>query len=447
MNFDAVKNRLIDEAKRAGLDEYEIFFSEGNSISTETLKGEISSFASQTDGGIGFRCIYNGQMGIASTQLFTEDEMAELVCRAIENAKNTESTDKAIIYKGSESYAELDLPEIPEADAALLKEKALDLYGKLSAESEYIIDGTQTGAVLTREKTVLINSYGLNLSNDVGILASYVQPVVQKDGESQYGFVIKEALEGEQYDNMVKEATDEALAKIGAVEIESGKYDIIIDSHSMRSILSAFSSVFSGRSANLGLSLLKGKEGEIVASDCVTLVDDPMYVGSLMQTAFDGEGVATYKKNVIEAGVLKTLLYDLASADTAGKESTGNGRRGSYASNVTIAPYHFYIAGGECNEDELLQKLGDGIYITELKGLHAGANAVTGDYSIESFGFRVRDGKKCEAVKSFTVAGNFFELLKSIEAVSSNVKFSAGAGFTNFGAPDVLIRKMSVAGI
>ncbi len=447
MNFDSVKNCLVDEAKRAGLDEYEIFFSEGNSISTETLKGEISSFASQTDGGIGFRCIYNGQMGIASTQLFTDEEMAELVKRAIENAKNTESTDKAIIYKGSDSYALPELPEMPKANALLLKEKALELYNKLYAESEYMSDGTQSGAVLTRNKTVLINSHGLNLSNDVGILASFVQPVIQKDGESQYGFAIEEEIDGEKCDKMVKEATKEALLKVGAVEIESGKYDIIFDSHSMRSFLSAFSSIFSGRSANLGLSLLKGKEGEAIASECVTIVDDPMYKGSRMQTAFDGEGVATYKKNVVEAGVLKTLLYDLSSADTAGTESTGNGRRGSYSSNVTISPYHFYISGGEYTEEELLQKLGDGIYITELKGLHAGANAVTGDYSIESFGFRVRDGKKCEAVKSFTVAGNFFDLLKSIEAVASNVKFSAGAGFTNFGSPDVLIRKMSVAGI
>ena len=90
--------------------------------------------------------------------------------------------------------------------------------------------------------------------------------------------------------------------------------------------------------------------------------------------------------------------------------------------------------------------MGDGLYITELKGLHAGANAVTGDFSIESAGFRVRDGKKCEAVKSFTVAGNFFELIKSIEALAADVKFGFAGGFTVFGAPDTLIRQMSVAG-
>ena len=141
-----------------------------------------------------------------------------------------------------------------------------------------------------------------------------------------------------------------------------------------------------------------------------------------------------------------TLLYDIASADKVGKESTGNGQRRSYSAPVSISPYHFYIKGGELSDDQLFEKLGDGIYVTELSGLHAGTNDVTGDFSLESFGFVVRNGKKCEAVKSFTIAGNFFELLKSIEAVAENVKFSLTTGFTVYGSPNVLIRDMSIAG-
>ena len=81
-----------------------------------------------------------------------------------------------------------------------------------------------------------------------------------------------------------------------------------------------------------------------------------------------------------------------------------------------------------------------------MKGLHAGANAVTGDFSIDSEGFRIRDGKLCGAVKSFTVAGNFFELLRDIDEVSSGLEFGLPSGFTSFGAPDILVRKMSIAG-
>lgn len=446
MNFDAVKNALIDEAKRAGLEEYEVYFMESEGVSTETLKGEISSFSSEVSGGVCFRCIVDGKMGRAASELFEEQEMKALVHRAINNARFIEKDDKAVIYAGAEHYASPELPPIPEHSAAELKARSLELLEKTMAQSEYIAESSQTGATRTRVRMRLMNSHGLDLSNEVGTSLSYVQSVIEKDGESQYGIAIAKGLSGDEVDEMPKKATEEALAKVGAKEIESGKYDVIIDGERMRNLLSAFCSVFSGRQANLGLSLLKGKEGEKIAAECVTLVDDPLYTGSQMQTGFDGEGVPTYTKNVIENGVLKTLLYDIASADKVGRESTGNGQRGGYTSDVDIAPYHFYIKGGELSDEELLFKMGDGIYVTELKGLHAGANAVTGDFSIESFGFRVRDGKKCEAVRSFTVAGNFFELMKNIEAVSSEVKFSIATGFTVYGSPDVLIRSMSVAG-
>ncbi len=446
MNFDAVKNTLIEEAKKAGLKEYEVYFMESEGISTETLKGEISSFSSEVSGGVCFRCIVDEKMGRAATELFTEEEMKALVARAINNAKFIEKDDKAVIYAGAEHYETPKLPPIPEDSAATLKTRSLELLDDTIKQSEYIAESSQTGATRARVRMELMNSHGLHLSNEVGASLSFVQAVVEKDGESQYGIAMAKGLDGTEVADMPRKATEEALSKIGAEEIPSGKYDVIIDGERMRSLLSAFCSVFSGRQANLGLSLLRGKEGEQIAAPCVTLVDDPLYEGSPMQTGFDGEGVATYTKKVIENGVLNTLLYDIASAHKVDRESTGNGQRGGYTSDVGIAPYHFYIKGGELSEDELLSRMGDGLYITELKGLHAGANAVTGDFSIESFGFRVRDGKKCEAVRSFTIAGNFFELLKNIEALSDEVKFSIATSFTVFGSPDVLVRGMSVAG-
>ena len=446
MDFNSVKEYLFEAAKKAGLDEYEVYFMESDGISAETLRDEISSFSSTVSGGICFRCIVNGRIGNASTELLTKEEMAELVERAKNNAKYIENDDKAIIFNGSSQYSEVTPVNMAKSDAAEIKSVALELIKKTYEQSEYITDGTQTYAVQEKTKMILANSHGLYLENEVGVCGALVQAVVAKDGESQYGGDIETGFDKEKLEKMPKEAIDEALAKIGAKEIPSGKYDIIFDGKQMRALLSAFSSVFSGRNAYLGLSLLKGKENEKIASDCLTLVDDPMYKSSPMQTSFDGEGVATYKKNVIENGVLKTLLYDLASADKVGRESTGNGIRSSYASAVSISPYHFYIEGGEQSDEQLFECLGDGIYITELKGLHAGANAVTGDFSIESAGFEIKNGKIGSAIKSFTVAGNFFELIKNVEALSNNVKFGFPAGFTVFGAPNTLIRGCSVAG-
>lgn len=446
MQFDLVKQALIRAAEAVGLCEYEIFFSESSNVSAETLKDEISSFSSSVSGGIGFRCVVDGHLGCASTALLTEEEMVALVARATENAKNIESEDKAIIFEGSEHYESCTPPQSELMSAAQVKDLALRLQREAYSGSEWIVDGTQSGVVSEKLHYELINSKGLSLSNNVCVSAAYLQAVIQKDGESQDGFSSTADMSEEKLSSLSKEAINHAETKIGATSIASGKYDVIFSAKQMRALLSTFDSVFSGRQAMLGLSLLKGKEGEQIASTCVTLVDDPRREGCTMQTSFDGEGVATYRKNVIENGVLRTLLYDLATADRMGVTSTGNGQRSSYTDSVSIAPYSFYMVGGLMNHDALFAQVSDGIYITDLKGLHAGANAVTGDFSLESAGFRIREGKKCEAVRSFTVAGNFFELLRNIEALSDEVSFGLPSGLTSYGAPDALIRKMSVAG-
>jgi len=446
MNFDSVKDRLIAEADRAGLSEYEVYFMESKGLSAETLKDEISSFSSGVGGGVSFRCVVDGRMGNAATELLCEDEMRALVERAVANAKYIENDDKAILFGGSERYEEIELPKIASVSAAELKETALAMQRETYGACEFVTDGTQSGVFSEEIRMELLNSHGLSLSHRVAMNGAYVQAVIQKGGEAQEGFEFALSPSESERAELSRRALESALSKVGAVEIPSGKYDVILCGKQMRSLLSACSSVFSAKQAQLGLSLLKGKEGEAIASDKVTLVDDPMRKECPMQTPFDGEGVATYRKNVIEKGRLNTLLYDLATADRAGVKTTGNGQRVSYSDPVSIRPYSFYFEAGEQTEDELKATMGDGLYVTELKGLHAGCNAVTGDFSLESAGYMVRGGKICEAVKSFTIAGNFFELLRSVEALGDTVHFGIPSGFTVYGSPDVLIRQMSVAG-
>jgi PmbA protein len=115
-----------------------------------------------------------------------------------------------------------------------------------------------------------------------------------------------------------------------------------------------------------------------------------------------------------------------------------------YLNQVSISPFCFYLDKGEHTEQQLLKQMGDGLYITQLKGLHAGADAVTGDFSLEAAGFRVREGKIAEPVKTLTIAGNFLDLLRGIEAVSDTVAF--GYPITAFASADVLVRGLSVAG-
>ena len=446
MELTLAKNIIFEAAKAAGLTEYEIYYMSGAGISAEALKDSLSGFSSSQGGGISFRCMVDGKMGYASTELFEENALTDLVRRACDNARYIEKEDTAPIFAGSPSYASLNLPEYRAMSAAEVKELTLDMQAQVYAAHEGVTDGTQSAVISQQTEIYLCNSHGLELSNRVGLNGVYAAPILRIGEESADGFAFAECSDTEKVAGLAKKATDKAAAKIGAGSVDSGKYNVVIAGSEMRSILSVFASAFSARNAQLGLSLLAGKEGQKIAAECVSIVDDPMREGAPMQTHFDGEGVATYKKDVVRNGVLCTLLYDLTTAAKAGVASTGNGKRGSYASGVEVAPFNFGLCPGELSEDELLAKAENGIFVTGVKGLHAGADATTGDFSIESEGFVIENGKKTRYVRSFTIAGNFFELLSNVDALSDTVEWGIPGGFTVFGAPAVLVRDVSVAG-
>ena len=441
MNFTDIKNIISETCRKLGVEEFEACYSVNEDMSTETLKDEISAFSSGESAKIYFRCLVDGHMGLAATSYFDEDEIADLVVRAKDNAKAIENNDVVVIFKGSESYEKTTAPEPVAIEANDLKKKALELQKATYATDSAVVDGTQASAMSFKNEYYLYNSHGLELSNRVGMSGCYVVAVVNKDGEARDNFEFAENINSEDASKLPEKAVRGALDKIGATEVNTGKYNVVIDGTQMRSLLAAFSSAFSAKNALLGMSKLAGKEGEKIAADIVTITDDPMREGCPIQTSFDDEGVATHKKTVVENGVLQTLLYDITTGIKAGKQTTGNGRRGG-----NIAPYNFGICAGSNTQDELFAKAENGIYVTGVKGLHAGANAITGDFSVESEGFLIENGKKAGPIKSFTVAGNFYDLLKNIDSLGNEVKWGIPGGFTVFGSPDVLIKDMSVAG-
>ncbi len=446
INFEKLKEALIEAAKAAGIDEYEIYYKSVRDVSAETLKDEVSGFSSGFSGGICFRCIWEGRMGYASTELMEPGEMVELVGRAVNNAKHIESDDEPVIFGGSPSYGEKTSPPLKIPEAALLKESALALQRNTYEKSAFVTDGTQTQVFAFETETHIYNSYLLDLHNRAGMTGGYVRAVVKEGGEASEAFEFALGHERDCLLPISEKAVEAARSKIGAQTIESGVYDIVIDGRQMRSILSVFSSVFSGKAARLGLSLLAGKENTQIAAPPVTITDDPFDPNCPVQTTFDAEGVAVYPKKIIENGVLKTLLYDITNAKKAGVKSTGNASKGSYADMVGIRPYRFAIEPGENSLEQLFSIMGNGLYVTELKGLHAGANDTTGDFSIEGAGFLIEDGKKGRPVKTFTIAGNFYKLLMSVTHIGDKLEYGIPSGYTVFASPALLVRSISVAG-
>jgi len=446
MNFEKMKTVLFEEAKKCGLTEYDVYFSTTTDLSVEALGHELSSFTSGTSGGVGFRCAVGGRLGTASSQALDEDSLRALVARAMANADVVDSNEPPVFFTGAgdAEYRQktLEAPAMP--SAAALRRDVLALQERLFALDARMSDASSSSVGGATTVRCMANAAGLSLSNTTGSVYAFTEAVIKTGEDAVDGCAFAAAVDGKSLDKITAKATKKALDKLGATTVKTGNYNVIFAADQARQLLSAFASVFNGKNALMGLSLLRGKEGTKVAADCVTLLDDPFYPENPVQMPFDGEGVPTFTKSIIENGVLKGLLYDLKHAKKAGVPPTGNAARG-YDTAVSIAPYCLVIKGGDKTPEELLQTLGDGLFVTELKGLHAGANAVTGDFSVESAGFAVRDGKLAEPVHSFTVAGNFFTLLQSVTALADNVEMGLPSR-TVMACPDVLVSGLSVAG-
>lgn len=444
MNFSEIKNIISETAKNAGIIEYDVYYSKSSDISAETLKDEISGFSSSESIGIGFRCIVNGKFGQASCEYITKDELESLVLRAAENARYIESDDEAIIFSGSKEYKNIACENIGVLSAGDIKDIALEIRDKTYKQSEQVIDGTQCGAGAGSVEVYMFNSYGLDLHKSAGYVNYYSYPVVSNGTETEDSGEAKIAKKFDDVDKIVKKAVDTANAKLGADTVPSGSYNVILSGKKFATFLAEFGSCFSAKQVKLGLSKLEGKINKKVASDIITITDDPFSDELCGKNSFDGEGVATSKKTVIENGILKTYFYDLAMAKHFGVEPTGNASRG-YSSAVSISPYFLYVNKGNKSFEELLNDAQSGIYVTELKSFSA-SNEVTGDFSIESAGYMIENGRLGKFVKSFTIAGNFFEFLENIEELSDDLQVNHSGLFRGYAAPDALVRNISVAG-
>lgn len=437
MNTEMIRQAVAQAAEALGADAWEIFINTEESASAEALKKEISTVSYSRSSTMSLRCVRDGKSGYASSELVTPEAARELMNVAFANAEAVDEPDTMALFEGSKAYTPVadTARELPGTEE--MKANSLKLQQLAYAASDKLVDGTQTATVGTCVSNALFNSKGLDLHYETGLVYHGLSAAV-RDGEESSDSWHMSPVERESPEMVVEKAVREALDMLGADTVDSGKYNMVLNKATVRDLLSTFASVFSARSAYQKVTLLAGKEGQSVAAPCVTLVDDPFHPGKSSHCPYDGEGVAVYTKNVIENGVLRTLLYNRMFAQLLDRQTTGNA-----ASAKDIEPKGLYLAPGELTEVALLEKLGTGLYITDITGLHAGANTQSGDFSLQAQGFLVENGKKTRPVKNFTIADNFFTLLRKVEAIADTVEFGVGS---SFGAPEVLVTDISVSG-
>jgi len=446
MEFLQFKNLLFEKAKIAGFDECEIYFSDGESISISVYEGEVEKYNLAKSFGLSFRGKINNKMGYSYTEILDEAAMDMLINRAKNSATLIENDDETFIYMGDKTYSEVKTysKELEKIDPGKMIDLALDLEKEAKNYCDKVVNINGCKLSYSSSNYGIYNTKGLELNNKDNILTSYVVPVVEDESGKNdgVGYVVASSLDEVKPREMAAQGVEEALSKLGGKSMPSGSYKTIIYNEAMVQLLETFASTFSGDAAQKGLSLLKGKEGQMIASPIVTIVDDPLMEGGLASSPFDDEGVATFTKELVYEGKLNTLLHNLKTAHKRGVKSTGNGFKVSYASSVSVSESNLYLRKGEKSFEDLMSEINEGVIITDLAGLHSGANTVSGDFSLAAKGFYVKNGKKTFPVEQITLAGNYFDLLKNIVEVGNDLKFP----MSNVGSPSVIVTGLSIAG-
>ena len=447
MNFTEFKALVAAACQAQGISEYELYYQAGSSLSVDTFQHSINEFSASQSGGVCFRCIVSGKMGYASTEDLSAGQAAAIVAKAADSAALLESEEQVFLGEGGQEYEAVEDKSYPLPTTEELIAKVLETTEKLYAADPMAVDGCQTQGIIETGEIAIFNSKGLDLQRKSSAAGLIAVGVVSNGKEMSNSYKIKLGeLSKIDTDELVQKAIGSAKEKLGGEVAPTGQYPVVFNTDAMCSLLGVYSGIFNSESAQKGLSKLAGKEGQIIAAPCVTLIDDPFHCDNPEPMNFDAEGSPTHKKAIIEGGKLNTLLYNLKTAAVAGKKTTGNASKAGYDSPVGIRPFTMYLENGSMTEEELLAKAENGVYITSLGGLHAGANAISGDFSLKSSGFKIEDGKKTDYIKSFTVAGNFYEMLKNIVALADNCHLPRAMSSTAFGSPSVLVEGLSVAG-
>jgi PmbA protein len=225
---------------------------------------------------------------------------------------------------------------------------------------------------------------------------------------------------------------------LGAKKVKSQKVPVIFDPMMAASFVGSVAAAANGDAVFKKSSFLAALQGKKIAPENLTIVDDGLLARGLGTAPFDGEGVATRRTPIVEKGVLKSFLYDAFTARKAKAKTTGNASRG-YKSLPHIGTNNLYLEAGTRPPEEIIREVKNGFYVTAMLG--QGANMVTGEYSRGANGLWIENGELAKPVQEVTVAGHMLEMLKTIDAIGSDLQFRGSTG-----APTLRFAEMTVSG-
>src|SRR5437868_2848778 len=438
---------IVRRAVTQGASSAECVIREGDEFSTLVRLGQVETLKESGSKAIGVRVFYGQRSASTYSSDFSRAGLDRMLKSALELAKIT---------------SEDPFGGIPEVSQLGSLKGDLDLYH----EDVYSLPGTQRIEYARRaEKAALDfdprikNSEGGSfdaatgrkvLANSHGFVGEYRRsycsvaaiPIAQdeKGGmQRDYWFSVARTLSKLDSPEQVGQvAAQRTLRRLGARKAKTAHVPMILDPMVAASILEHIFEGVNGASVYRGASFLAGKLGQKIAGENVTVIDDGTMPGGFGTSPFDGEGIPTRRKLVIENGVLKSYLLNTYTAKKLGLQTTANASRG-LAGTPGIGPGNYFLQPGQKTPQQLIADVKDGLYVTEFMGM--GVNLVTGDYSRGASGLWISGGELTYPVEEITVAGNLKDMFMNISEIANDLEFRGAVA-----APTLRIDGLTVGG-
>jgi PmbA protein len=439
---------LVDRA--SGDEQIEAFVMYERNVNVKAYAGEVESVSSAEPRGAGVRLFASGRVGFAFTTDLEPGGLDEVVLRARDNAAFS-TPDEAVGPADAWSTA-------PEPVPGMASEK----HDSLTPEERvaFAVDlEKETRAVDPRVRTVEEAMYAdsdtrIAIATSAGITDSfrrtdawcYTLAIVTEGEDTQVGFEfdLARTLTELNAHDVARRAVARAVGVLGAQKIPSTKLPVIFEPYTAAQFLGVIGAALTGEAVQKGRSLFAGRLGDQVASDALTLIDDGRFPGAPGSGPWDAEGVPTRRTEVITGGRLTSFLYDTKSARREGRTSTGNASRAGFKSPPHPSPSNLAFDPTGETADAILQRAGRALVVQDLHGVHSGANAISGDFSVGATGVLLDAGSPAAPVKEVTIAAPMLDILDRIVAVGDDRRWLPFGG--SYGGATTLVSEMTIAG-
>lgn len=441
----SIAQNILDDALGRKADAAEVFIRSATATTAEVKEQQVEGFDRAQDIGAGLRVLCGQRMGFAFTTDLSREALAKLAGEAVTNAQNAdEDPNNGFAERPAQSYAAVNTfdPVLAGISEDGIIGHAMRMEREAFAADPRVKRIRKATARVAVSETLLMTSRGIEASYRGTSGSLSIEVVAEDQGESQAGWEADAGRFASALDaaDVGRRAARRALSLLGARTIASVRAPVILDRSVAEEILSLMAAGLSAENVQKRKSLFMGKLGQDVVSPLITIHDDGLRDGGIGSAPADDEGVPASRKTVIDRGRLALFLQNTFTARKDGTVSTGNAVRGGFKGIPGVGVTNLFIVPGALSSEGLIAETGRGFYVLEIMGAHT-ANPVSGDFSVGATGLWIENGRVAYPVREATIAGNMLEVMKGVDAVCSDLRFSG-----RIASPTLRVRELSIGG-